>query len=158
MFAAQPAEYESCDQGTSTGGQADRDTSQVNGKCADQTTEQNTQSHKDHICLVGGAIDIAHLFGGSFYFEFCSGQFEDIAGVDHCLSEYRHIDACPLDAADADTVHEFQRTDRGDLFTCECAVGDHYRKRLCREVEQLGVDHFRTDPVFFADCIFTAAA
>ena len=37
-------------------------------------------------------------------------------------------------------------------------VGDHYRKRLCRKVEQLGVDHFRTDPVFFADCIFTAAA
>ena len=29
---------------------------------------------------------------------------------------------------------------------------------LSRKVEQLGVDHFRTDPVFFADCIFTAAA
>ena len=87
-----------------------------------------------------------------------AGQLEHIPGIYHGLCQYRNMDTCTLDAADTDSVHEFQCTDRGDLFACECAVSDHYRKRLCREVEQLGVDHFRTDPVFFADCIFTAAA
>jgi len=99
------------------------------------TTEQDTQSHEDHICLVGGAIDIAHLFGGSFYFEFCSGQFENITGVDHCLSKYRNIDACSLDTADTDSVHEFLCPDFGYRFPGKSPVGHHYRKSFCREVE-----------------------
>ena len=128
------------------------------GQCTDQTTDKDTQADKDHICLVGRAVNVTHLLGSRFHFELCSGQFKDITGVDHCLRKYRNVDSCPLDAADTDSMHEFLCADGRDFFSGERTVSNHDGKRLCRKVEQLGIDHFRTDPVFFADGVFTATA
>jgi hypothetical protein len=56
---------------------------------------------------------------------FGTHQFHHVTGVDHGLGQYRYVDTCPFDAANADTVHKFQGPDGADFFSGNRFAGDH---------------------------------
>ena len=107
----------------------------MNGKRTDKTADQNTQPYENHICLISRTVNISHLPGSSFHFMLHSCKFEDISRIHHRLRKYRNIDTCTLDAADADTMHEFLCPDRRNLFSRESPVSNHDRQRLRRKIE-----------------------
>ena len=135
MFTAQPTEYQSCNQCTSTGGKTDRDTSQMHSQRTDKATDQNTESDKNHICLIRRPINISHLFSGSFHLMFHSGKFQNITGVHHCPGKYRDIDTRTFDTTDTNPVHKLLRPDFGNRFSGKSPVCHHNRQSFRRKVQ-----------------------